>query len=171
VFVSTYESAIDAKNRVSVPAPFRAVLGNGSRVFLWVALDGSGCIEGGGEQLMNLYRAVLTRLAPQSAARKALVARIIAGAADLKMDETGRIKLPDDLIKAGGFSERVKFAGNMDSFQIWAPERHAAWFEKMGADAAGTEVLAQLERAYDDVLRQQTMAGIPPLRLIEGGEG
>ncbi len=171
MFVSTYESAIDAKNRVSVPAPFRAVLGNGSRVFLWVALDGSGCLEGGGEQLINLYRAVFTRLAPQSAARKALVARIIAGAADLKMDETGRIKLPDELIKAGGFSERVKFAGNMDSFQIWDPERHAAYFDKMGTEAAESDVLAALGKAYDDVLRQQSILGVPPLRLIEGGEG
>lgn len=41
VFVSTYESAIDAKGRVSIPASFRAALGGGNRIFLWSALDGS----------------------------------------------------------------------------------------------------------------------------------
>ncbi|CAN0596771.1 unnamed protein product, partial [Laminaria digitata] len=32
VFVSTYESAIDAKGRVSIPASFRAALGGGNRI-------------------------------------------------------------------------------------------------------------------------------------------
>jgi hypothetical protein len=42
----------------------------------------------------------------------------------------------------------------------------------MGAEAANSDVLAALGRAYDDVLRQQGVPGtIPPLRLIEGGEG
>ena len=126
MFVSTYESAIDAKGRVSIPAPFRAALGGGTRIFLWPALDGSGCLEGGGEALMAMYRATLTRLAPQSEVRKALVTRIIAGSADLKMDETGRIKLPEDLCKAADLTDRIKFAGNIDSFQIWNPEKHAA---------------------------------------------
>ena len=136
VFVSTYESAIDAKGRVSIPAPFRAALGGGSRIFLWPALDGSGCLEGGGEALMAMYRAMLTRLAPQSKARKALVTRIIAGAADLKMDDTGRIKLPEELCRTAGLSGRVTFAGNMDSFQIWNPERHTAYNTEMEKTAA-----------------------------------
>ena len=112
MFVSTYESAIDAKGRVSIPAPFRAELGGSTRIFLWQALDGSGCLEGGGEALMAMYRATLTRLAPQSEVRKVLVNRIIAGSADLKMDETGRIKLPEDLCKAAELEGRIKFAGN-----------------------------------------------------------
>jgi len=56
VFFSTYEGAIDAKGRVSIPAPFRAALGGNTRVFIWVAPDGSGALEGGGEALMELYK-------------------------------------------------------------------------------------------------------------------
>lgn len=170
VFVSTYESAIDAKGRVSVPAPFRAALGGGTRIFLWLALDGSGCLEGGGEQLMAMYRTTLTRLAPQSLVRRALVTRIVAGAADLKMDETGRIRLPDEMMAAAGLSERVKFAGNLDSFQIWEPERHKLFFQQMAVAAAEPETLAALGRAYDDVLRHEAHGGYQPLRVIDGGE-
>ncbi len=171
VFVSTYESAIDAKGRVSIPASFRAALGGGNRVFLWVALDGSGCLEGGGEALMATYRATLTRLALQSPARKALVTRIVAGAADLKMDETGRIKLPDDLCAAAGLTGRIKFAGNIDSFQIWNPEKHEAYQTEMAEAAARPETMAALAEAYDEVLRQQERGLIPGLKLVEGGEG
>jgi len=170
VFVSTYESAIDAKGRVSIPASFRAALGGGNRIFLWPALDGSGCLEGGGEALMAMYRATLTRLAPQSPARKALVTRIIAGSADLKMDDTGRIKLTDELMQAADLEGRVKFAGNMDSFQIWNPERHAAHFDAMAAEAAKEDTLEALGQAYNEVLRQQ-VGGAPGLTIIDGGEG
>lgn len=170
MFVSTYESAIDAKGRVSIPAPFRAALGGGTRIFLWPALDGSGCLEGGGEALMAMYRATLTRLPPQSTVRKALVNRIIAGSADLKMDDTGRIKLPDELRAAASLSDRIKFAGNMDSFQIWNPEKHEAFTNAMAAAAAEPETLAALGEAYNEVLRQQELGFQPDLKLIEGGD-
>ena len=171
VFVSTYESAIDAKGRVSIPAPFRAALGGGNRIFLWPALDGSGCLEGGGEALMSMYRATLMRLAPQSPVRKALVTRIVAGAADLKMDDTGRIKLPEELCKAAGLTDRIKFAGNIDSFQIWNPEKHEAFTTEMAEAAAQPETLAALGEAYNEVLRQQERGFYPAPKLVEGGEG
>ena len=171
MFVSTYESAIDAKGRVSIPAPFRAELGGSSRIFLWQALDGSGCLEGGGEALMAMYRATLTRLAPQSDVRKVLVNRIIAGSADLKMDETGRIKLPEDLCKAAELDGRIKFAGNMDSFQIWNPDKHAAYNASMEAAAASPDVMAAFGRAYSEVLHQQGAGHNNGPKLVEGGEG
>ena len=171
MFVSTYESAIDAKGRVSIPAPFRAALGGGTRIFLWQALDGSGCLEGGGEALMNMYRATLTRLAPQSEVRKALVNRIIAGSADLKMDETGRIKLPEELCKAAELDGRIKFAGNMDSFQIWNPDKHASFNSAMEAAAAEPEALAAFGRAYSEVLHQQGAGNYMGPKLVDGSEG
>lgn len=171
VFISTYESAIDAKGRVSIPASFRAALGGGNRVFLWQALDGSGCLEGGGEALMAMYRATLMRLPPQSPARKALVTRIIAGSADLKMDDTGRIKLTDDLMKAAGLTDRVKFAGNIDSFQIWNPDRHAEHFDEMGDEAAKEDTLEALGNAYNEVLRLQGGGALAGLKLVDGEGG
>jgi len=120
---------------------------------------------------MNMYRATLTRLAPQSEVRKALVNRIIAGSADLKMDETGRIKLPEDLCKAAELDGRIKFAGNMDSFQIWNPEKHAAFNAAMEAAAAAPETLAAFGRAYSEVLHQQGAGNYMGPKLVDGSEG
>lgn len=168
MFVSTYESAIDVKGRVSIPAPFRAALGGGSRVFLWPALDGSGCLEGGGEPLMAMYRATLTRLPPQSLTRKALVNGIFAKAADLKMDETGRVKLTEVLRDVAALKGRVTFAGNIDSFQIWSPDRHAAYNAKMEAEAGSPEALAALGEAYNDVLQATEGGDMTGFRLVSG---
>lgn len=170
MFVSTYESAIDAKGRVSIPAPFRAALGGGTRIFLWPALDGSGCLEGGGESLMAMYRATLTRLAPQSLTRKALVNGIIARAADLKMDENGRVKLTEDLRKMAGLKGRVTFAGNIDSFQIWNPAAHADYSAKMAEEAASPEALEALGQAYSDVLLSSSNGDMTNMRLVGGEE-
>ncbi|MGH1421351.1 MAG: division/cell wall cluster transcriptional repressor MraZ [Hyphomonas sp.] len=170
MFVSTYESAIDAKGRVSIPAPFRAALGGGSRVFLWPALDGSGCLEGGGEALMAMYRATLTRLPPQSMTRKALVNGIFAKAADLKMDETGRVKLTESLREMAALKGRVTFAGNIDSFQIWSPDRHAAYDAKMESQASSPEALAALGEAYNDVLQAAGGADLSSMRLVSGDD-
>lgn len=172
VFVSTYESAIDAKGRVSIPAPFRAVLGGGSRVFLWPALDGSGCLEGGGEALMQMYRQTLLRLPPKSPARTALVEGIFASAADLKMDDPGRIRLPQDLREAASLSERVVFSGQIDSFQVWEPGRHAEHKALMREQAANPESLQALGEAYDELLRLQSGGFVTGgLKSVGDGEG
>lgn len=170
VFVSTYESAIDVKGRVSIPASFRQALGGGNRIFLWPALNKSGCLEGGGDALMQMYRETITRLPPQSRERQALQNALFARASDLKMDETGRIKLPKNLIEAAGLSDRAKFAGNVDSFQIWSPERHNKYEAEMVEIAAGDHALAALGQAYDDVLRAQPRGGVN-LKIVDGANG
>lgn len=169
MFVSTYESAIDAKGRVSIPAPFRAALGGGSRIFLWPALDGSPCLEGGGEELMQMYQQTLLRLPPKSPARTALVEGIFAGSADLKMEETGRIRLPEYLRESAGLDKAVVFSGQIDSFQIWSPEAHNNHRTIMRAEAAKPETLQALGEAYDEMRRAQS-GGFAP-RIIPGGEG
>ena len=167
MFVSTYESGIDAKGRVSIPASFRAALGGGSRVFLWPSLDGSGCLEGGGEALMQLYRQTISRLPLQSPARKALVNGVFARAADLKMDEPGRIRLPDELMAAAGITDRVVFAGNIDSFQIWNPDAHAAFDAAMASEAAKPETLNMLADPYNQAMASGALSG---LSLVRGEE-
>jgi MraZ protein len=155
VFFSTYEGAIDAKGRVSIPAPFRAALGGNARVFIWIAPDGSGALEGGGEALMALYAETLAELPLQSPVREAFVTAVIAGSADLKIDETGRIKLPDAFCEAAGLSRDVRFTGAIESFKIWDPARFEAHRQKQNGIAQSTETLDVFYSAYRDVRRRR----------------
>lgn len=131
MFVSSYETSLDSKGRVSVPAPFRHALEGGTRLYLWPASDGSPCLEGGGEALMAAYRQTLSRLSPNSKARRVLMHRIVSKAADLKIDDTGRIKIPDTHLAAAGITKELIFVGSMDRFHIWEPERFAAFDTEM----------------------------------------
>jgi MraZ protein len=158
VFLSTYEGAIDAKGRVSIPAPFRAALGGNARVFIWIAPDGSGALEGGGEELMRLYAETLAELPLQSPVREAIVTTVIAGSADLKIDETGRVKLPEEFCVAAGLSGRIKFTGAIQSFKIWDPARLRAHSEKQKDVAQRTETLDAFHKAYLQVRQRHAAA-------------
>lgn len=166
MFHSTYDVKVDSKGRVSVPAPFRAALNGGSRVFLWPALDGSGCLEGGGEELMAMYRQTILRLPPQSRKRKVLSHAIIARAADLKMDEPGRIKLPEKWVTKTGVTDRVIFSGNIESFQVWEPSAYEAFDLQVDEAMLEDEFANALEEPYGDALAS---GGLPGLSVVDGG--
>ena len=157
VFFSTFESAIDAKGRVSVPASFRAALGGASRVYVWPAFDGRGCLEAGGEALMNDYRQILARMSPHDPAREAIAHSIFGRSADLKMDDPGRIKLPDAQLKAAGITKEVIFSGAFDRFRIWSPERYAAYDSEMAAQANAN--LDKLDAPFQAALEAGAIGG------------
>ncbi|MFN7054424.1 division/cell wall cluster transcriptional repressor MraZ [Hyphomonas sp.] len=159
MFVSTYEGAIDAKGRVSIPAPFRAALGGSARVFLWPAPDGSGALEGGGEELMELYRETLAELPLQSPIREAIVTCIIAAAADLKIDDTGRVKLPEDLCEAAELKDKIRFSGQLDSFRIWNPEQYRRHQARMRSVVNVPETLDAFAQAYNRVRQRRAASG------------
>ncbi|MCL4145301.1 UNVERIFIED_CONTAM: hypothetical protein GTU68_031916 [Idotea baltica] len=118
---------------------------------------------------MAMYRHTITLLPPQSPKRKALVNGLFARAADLKMDETGRIKLPDDLRAAAGLDARIVFTGNVDSFQVWNPDAYAAYNADMVKVAAHQDTLATLGEAHGELQRAQ-MGVAPGLRIVDGGD-
>ncbi|MEO0983222.1 MAG: division/cell wall cluster transcriptional repressor MraZ [Pseudomonadota bacterium] len=158
MFTSTYESGVDAKGRVSVPAPFRAALGGRPRLFVWPAIDGGGYLEAGGEELMAQYRQILARMSPQDPARKAITHALFTKSADLKMDEPGRVKLPEPLMRAAGVTDKIVFAGALDRFHIWNPDRFAEFDAAMSADAAANQ--SALDAPFQAALEAGALGGL-----------
>jgi MraZ protein len=60
-----------------------------------------------------------------SGAYNDLAAPLVSGASSLPIDENGRVRLPDELIEAAGFKDRVVFVGVGAKFEIWNPETYA----------------------------------------------
>jgi MraZ protein len=123
MFLSSYESGVDAKKRVSIPAPFRKALSGEESVFLWPAVDKS-CLEGGGEALVRKFQRAISRLRPMDPRREALATNIFGAGRHCKFDEGGRIVLEGDLLGHAGIRDKVRFVGLGDRFQIWTPEAH-----------------------------------------------
>ena len=132
MFLSNFESGVDAKKRVSIPAPFRRVLGGADSVYLWPSLD-KPCIEGAGEGLMQQFEDSMADLDLMDPRRIALANYIMGETRQGKLDEGGRIVLDAELLATAGITEKAKFVGLGDRFQIWAPAAYEAERAQMRA--------------------------------------
>ena len=125
-FFGTHQNRLDAKGRVSVPAPFRAVLkardeANGSHLVLRPSHQ-HPCIEAWPSAEFEALSQPLNRLDLFSQAHDDLAATLYSDAFLVETDKEGRIVLPDSLVSYAGLSETVVFMGLGRIFQIWEPE-------------------------------------------------
>jgi MraZ protein len=132
-FRGTFDYSLDAKNRLTVPAKFRAELSSGvvlakgleQSIDIWTptAYDG-------------LVSSTLQKLNPMSPDARQLRQWFSANAFDAELDAAGRVQLPAQLIEHGGLRKEVVITGNHDSLQVWDRE---AW-HTYNADLASTVV-------------------------------
>ena len=123
-FVSHYLLRLDAKGRVSIPAPFRAVLSRDGFdcLFCCPALD-RPAIDVGGTALMSEIEQLIAGFAPYSEEREQFSTALYGTSETLKMDTEGRVTLTEALKDHAGIMEAASFVGLGHKFQIWAPDR------------------------------------------------
>lgn len=124
-FVSTFTNKIDAKGRVSIPAPFRSVLERDAYpggIYCYPSLD-APALDAGGQRLADKIEALLESLPPYSDERDELSVALYGDVQVLSIDGDGRIVLPEILRLHAGLQDRVAFVGLGDKFQMWEPER------------------------------------------------
>lgn len=151
VFLSTYRNRIDAKGRISVPAPFRAVLakqGPEGGLYLgpdWVsdAINESRVLVAGGTNYLNGVNSQIAALPEFSAERADLEDTLLASLTPVSLDTEGRIVLPQPLIEHAGLAAagEAVFVGRGSKFLIWEPK---AWDVRQAA--ARTATRARLRR-------------------------
>ncbi len=124
-YLSTYTNKIDAKGRVSVPAPFRTNLAKEdfAGVFCYPALD-RPAIDAGGALLMAHIDDLLEQVGPFAEDFEDLQGAVFGSSINLKIDQDGRIILPDEMKDHAGIKDQVTFVGLGQSFQIWEPEAY-----------------------------------------------
>jgi MraZ protein len=120
-FFGTFTNKVDAKGRVSVPAPFRAVIQG--RGLTSVAVHPSlfeACLEGAGfDRFENLEQQIADSFVTTASNDAADL--IMGELRDLPLDGDGRIVLPDEFIAKANLSEQAAFIGQGRKFQIWEP--------------------------------------------------
>ncbi|MEO0635704.1 MAG: transcriptional regulator MraZ [Pseudomonadota bacterium] len=130
---------IDRKGRVSVPAPFRSVLAKAEATELYTLKNlERPAIDAGGADWLDELERPLDGLDPLSPEFEQLSTFIHGDGAFVKLDDTGRLMLPDAVRDHTGISDQVTFVGRRTFFQMWQPERFAEWREEaLAAVVAG----------------------------------
>jgi len=140
-FVSNYALRLDAKGRVSIPAPFRAALARDGfqDLYCYPALD-APALDAGGNALLGEIDALIARFAPYSEEREQFAAALYGTSDVLKLDGEGRVTLTEPLKTHAGIADAVAFVGLGHKFQIWEPSRFRAQL------AEATEKVRALKR-------------------------
>lgn len=117
-------NAVDAKNRLSIPADHRAVIEAKSEqkiVVLAPHADGAPCLIGyDSERLSEIKAELKTEFGvARSRDRESLTRRLLGLAAPVPYDDAGRILLSNDWRELGGIDKLVVFLGMGDYFEIW----------------------------------------------------
>jgi MraZ protein len=122
-FRGTFDYTLDAKNRLTVPAKFRAALSDG--VVLAKAAD--GCIEIWPASDYDAYTdTVIGERNPFSPEARQLTRFLAANAHDTELDSAGRVGVPEPLRKHAGLEKDVIVAGAGDRLEVWSQDAWAA---------------------------------------------
>ena len=138
-FRGRFTNKLDAKARVSVPAPFRAGLGGEGLVLR--RSPRLPCIEA---WPASAFEAVATPLSPldePSPEDDALAYALFADVVDITPDPEGRMVLPKELMEHAALDGAVTFLGKINRFELWSPEAAEAQI------AAAREMLAARAKA------------------------
>jgi len=156
-FVSTFTNKIDAKGRVSVPAPFRAILerdGYAGGIYCYPSLD-APALDAGGQSLARKIDGLLDGLPDYSDERDELSVALYGDVHIIAIDQDGRIVLPDGLRAHAGLSTHVAFVGLGQKFQMWEPARFEA------RRTAAREKVRDHRRLFGATRRQSELESAP----------
>ena len=122
-FLGTHQNRLDAKGRVSVPAPFRMALRGEDSVARLVLLPSHKhpCIEGWPTQGFAALAATVERMDTFSDERDDLATSLYSDACQVETDKEGRIILPENMKTHAGLRDAVVFMGLGRYFTIWEP--------------------------------------------------
>ena len=129
-FLGNTLNAVDAKNRVSIPAAIREALGvrGDARSVILTPHERADCLVGYDQGYTAKARAQLAeRFAGVFSDERDDLFRATFGAAErAPIDDTGRIILSSAMKEAGEIDRLALFVGTGETFEVWNPHRYVA---------------------------------------------
>ena len=144
-FTGILPGTLDRKGRVCIPATYRHILQaqNTNGVYMRQGLL-SPSLECFGALVMQTFQdAQITNDPYFTAARRTAAFALFSLSQELAVDDTGRVRLPEEFIVYAGIAENVTFFGIGRSFEIWDAASFARVREEQTA-AAREEARAQM---------------------------
>jgi MraZ protein len=115
-FRGSFDYTLDAKNRLTVPAKFRAALSDG----VVLARGSERCIElWPAAEYEQLIAAALGGLNPLSPQAQELKRRLYGSAFDTELDAAGRVGVPPKLLEHASLERDVSVIGAGERLEVW----------------------------------------------------
>jgi MraZ protein len=133
-FRGTFEHALDAKHRLTIPAKFRGALANG------VVLAASSELEPGAPRTVAIWTpeeydafttSTLAGLNPVSSKARELKRFFFNASFDTELDAANRVMIPAHLMKYAGLNKEVVVTGSGECLEVWDRARYAENFEQL----------------------------------------
>lgn len=138
MLLGEYKHSVDEKGRLAIPVKFRDVLKAGA--IITRGLDKSLFIFSLTEWDALAKKLIALPLAQGNS--RAFARLMLAGAADMKLDQQGRLLVPDYLREYAGIGKQAVVAGLYNRIEVWNAE---TWQEyKTKTESASDEIAEKL---------------------------
>ena len=131
-FRGQYEHSLDSKDRLTIPARFRAALAEG--LVLLEELDPCVSIYPV-QEYSQLTERYLGTLNPLSRKGRMMKRRFHARSRDEAIDSAGRVRLTKHLIEHAGLHGTCMVVGVDDHLEVWSPRNWATHDAEIDAEA------------------------------------
>jgi MraZ protein len=122
MFIGEYSHALDAKNRMIVPAKFRE--GLGGKFIITKGLD--GCLYVYPIDEWKKLEDKLKQLPLTNKDARAFVRFFFSGASEVEIDKQGRALIPQNLIEYANIEKEIVSIGVSNRIEIWSKDK---WLE------------------------------------------
>ena len=124
LFTGQFESKVDRKGRVSVPARFRNQLVGQTfhGIAVFPSVDGSTSLTASGMDVLETYGNRFGSADPFAPSLSDTRMALFASVEPLPFDGEGRVLLTEELRAHAGITALAAFVGMGNIFQIWQPE-------------------------------------------------
>jgi len=136
-FRGTFDYSLDQKNRLTVPAKFRAALSDG----VVLAMGTEGCVEvWKPADFDGRLDAALEGRNPLSKDARKIRQWFFANSHEVELDSAGRVAMPSALLAHAKLDKEVVVTGIGDHLQVWG---RAAWAEYNAALAGDIDDITE----------------------------
>ena len=133
-FRGQFDHSLDAKNRLNVPAKFRAAFADGVVLQKWI----EPCVSIWTPHQFEAFTAsFLADLNPLSRDRRRLSTYFSGNSWDVELDSAGRVTLNQPLIEHAGIGKEVVVVGNVDHLQVWDRGRWQTYQQELDSEIVG----------------------------------
>lgn len=130
-FRGTFDYSLDAKNRLTVPAKFRAALSDG--IVLTKGIDPCIAVWPAAEY-DAFVTSSLAQFRPLTPQHREMSHFFNANAFDAELDSAGRVGVPAPLLAHAGLSKETTVVGAGSSLELWEPTRWTTYDAAMSPE-------------------------------------